>query len=119
MPEGGNPNITEHSKGHRFGDEGHTDPREAQKKASKPWSIRNGVRRIAGSEFDVGPDAPPFGDQLNQVFGGTSRMTGAQIAAVKKFSQAMNDVKAMENLTNDIDGKLIERKVEAKPHWKI
>lgn len=102
----GNPDIVKHAEGYRYGDPGGADPSESAK-SGKPWSIRNAVRRICAAEFDMSPDAPTVDEQIKKLFRG--KMTGGQIAAVRKFAQAMKDFRAMENLTNDVDGKLVER----------
>lgn len=97
--------------GHRFGEPGGANP-DQSKTQNRPWSVRDGIRRIAAHEFDISEGAPPIPDQIKKLFKG--KMTGAQIAAATKWAQSMKNWKAMENLTVDIDGKHIEKKVEAK-----
>lgn len=106
----GNPDIQQHAIGHRFGEAEGADPRAAQQK-SKPWSIRAMAKRICAAEFDVGPNAPSIEEQIKTLFGG--KMTGGQLAAVRKFAQAMKDPRAMDTLIDNVDGKLIEKKIEA------
>lgn len=111
----GNPDIVKAAEGYRFGDPNGPDPAEAGRKGGQQKaSIRAAVRRIAAAEFDIGEDAPPMKTQINRVFGGENKMTGAQMAGARKFALAMNDLRGLENLTNDVDGKLVEKRVEAK-----
>lgn len=112
-----NPNPIVHLEGKRFGEEGGGDPREAQAKSREKMkenaSVRRMVRRIAEHEFDFGDGAKPIPDQIKDVFG-SRRMTGAQVLAAARFAQGMKNYKAMQGLVEDIDGKLIEKKAEAK-----
>lgn len=113
--EGGNPQIAEYGKQTQFGSEGGPDPVEAGRKGGySKGSIRQSLRRIGAHEFEVGEDAPDFTQQMMKVFGGEKRMTGSQLAAVKKFGQAMKNPKAMDTLIDNIDGKLVQKQVETK-----
>lgn len=102
--------------GSRFGEEGGADARAAQAKSRAKMiennSVRRMVNRIAAHEFDTGPDAPPIQDQIRGIFG--RKMTGAQMMAAARVAQGMKNYKAMQNIVEDIDGKLIEKKVEAQ-----
>lgn len=109
-PDGNpNPNIAEYGKDTRFGAPGGPDPKAAQKKSrEKLWSVRDQLRRIAAHEFEPGAKLTP--DDLAGIFKSPNgKLTGAQLLAMAKFQQGMKNFKAMENVTNDIDGKLIEK----------
>lgn len=108
----GNPNIAQCAIGYRFGEPGGADPSEASKMGARPYEIRRALKKIARTIFDVTEGAPTFEKQVRDIFGG--EMSGAELAAVRKFMQAMKDYRAMENLTNDIDGKLVERRIESR-----
>lgn len=109
-----NPNPIIHLKGKTFGEEGGADPRAARASGPKDrYEVRRALRKIARHEFELDEDAKPMDKQMKEVFGGR-KLTGAEILAATKFKQAMKNWKAMDNLTNDIDGKLIEKKVEAQ-----
>lgn len=102
--------------GNSFGTKGE-DPREAQAKSREKMkensSVRRMVKRIAEHEFDFNEGAKPLPDQIKDVFG-KRKMTGAQVLAAARFAQAMKNNTAMNAIVEDIDGKLIEKKVEAK-----
>lgn len=110
----GNPNIAEIGKNYGFGAPNGTDPREARAKANPPWSVRHAIKRIAACpDLDIDRGAPSLMRQIKtKVFNG--KMSGGEILAAQKFIQAMTNYKAMKEVTEDIDGKLVERKVEAK-----
>lgn len=114
---GGHPEIAKLGEGTRFGAENGPDPKEAGQRAQRmhgaPHSVRIALRRLAAAEFDLeGPLTP---QKLARVFGNTrGTMTGAQMAACKKFQQAMSNPKAMDSLIEHIDGKLVQKTVEAK-----
>lgn len=116
----GNPNIVEYGKGTHFGKEGAADAQAAQAKSrvtmKENSSIRRMVKRIAAHEFDVSEGAPPISDQIKAIFG-KRKMTGAQMFAATRAAQAMKNYKAMQNLVEDVDGKLIEKKVEATVNY--
>jgi len=107
---------TERLIGSRFGEDGGADAREAQAKSRQKMienaSVRRMVNRIASHEFDFAPDAKAIPDQIKDVFG--RKLTGAQMLAATRFAQAMKNPTAMQQIVEDIDGKLIEKKVEAK-----
>lgn len=114
MPKGGNPNIAKYAEGHRFGDAGGADPREAQAKGAKPWSIRNSVRRICAAEIDITRNFSQA--ELVKIFGKDAETISiGQLLAARKIEMAFKgSEKMMTEVTNDVDGKLIEKKVEAK-----
>lgn len=114
MPEGGNPDIVKHAEGHRFGDAGGADPSAAGKKGNESrWSIRSSLKRIGRFEFDVSEEGMQnLSEQFRRAFN-SKKLTGSELAAIKKFSQAMLNEQAMDKLIEHIDGKLVERKVEA------
>lgn len=116
LPPNQNPIV--HLEGKRFGEDGGGDPREAQAKSREKMkenaSVRRMVRRIAAHEFDFGEGAKPLPDQIKSDVFGTRRMTGAQVLAAARFAQAMKNNTAMNSIVEDIDGKLIEKKVEAQ-----
>lgn len=93
------------------------DPRDAQKKSTQKLhenrEVRVALRRIAAHEFDFSDGARPIQDQIKDDVFNRKKMTGAQMFAAVRASQAMRNWKAMEGLINDIDGKLVEKRVEA------
>lgn len=94
------------------------DPKEAQAKGVKNRNenreVRASLRRIAAHEFDFSEGAKPIQDQIkNDVFK-SKKMTGAQFFAAVRASQTLKNWKAMEGMINDIDGKLVEKRVEAQ-----
>lgn len=102
--------------GSRFGEDGGADARDAQAKSRERMmensSIRRMVRRIAAHEFDMAPGSQSIPDQIRGIFG--RKMTGAQMMAAARIAQGMKNPTAMQQVVEDIDGKLIEKKVEAK-----
>jgi hypothetical protein len=112
-----NPNPVTRFKGRTFGGDG-ADPKEAQAKSREKMkennSVRQAMRRIACHQFDTSEDAKPLLKQIQQDIFPRRTMTGAQLAAITRFTQALKNWKAMQNVVEDIDGKLIEKKVEAK-----
>lgn len=108
-----NKDINKYAK--KFGSDGGPDPSAAAAKGNRSRAqIRQALRRLAAFQFDVTDNAPPLNDQMRDVFMRKGYITGAEMAAIRKFTQAMKDYRAMENITNDVDGKQIERVVEAK-----
>lgn len=110
----GNPNIAQYAEGHRFGEAGGADPREARAKASPAWCVRDALRRIAACpDLDMSGKGEKLMQQIRmRVFKG--KMNGGQILAAQKFIMAMQNYKAMDIVTNDISGKLVEKRIEAK-----
>jgi len=99
-----NKDIVEAGKKTQFGQEGGADPKEAREKSS-PWSIRMATKRIARMTVT---EAKAMADRKNE-------LTMAQAVAAMKFQRALNgDVRAMQQLEDSIDGKLVEKRVEAK-----
>jgi len=92
----GNPNIAKYGKNTRFG-AGVNCPRKAQEKASAPWSIRRMVRIIAGMTV------ADFKEMAKNI----ENLTAAQAIAVTKYKKALSgDTKAMQQITEAVDGKL-------------
>lgn len=106
MTTTGNKNIAEYGKGTRFGSDNGPDPSEAGRKgANAKWSVRNASKRIAA--LTVG--------EAKEMMGRMDELTVAQAVALSKFRSAMaGDTKAMQQFTDDVDGKLIDRKVHAE-----
>jgi hypothetical protein len=113
-----NPTPVARLGGKTFGKDGGADPKEAhaksREKMKENFSIRQAMRRIAAHRFDTSEDAKTLDKQLKQDIFPRATMTGAQVAAIARFTQAMKNYKAMQAVVEDIDGKLIEKKVEAK-----
>lgn len=77
----------------------------------KRWSIRMALRYLSKTQFDGEITL----DDLRNIFikerGG---ITAAEIVACKRFMQSLDDWRAADGLIDHIDGKLVERKVEAQ-----
>lgn len=91
-----------------FGSPGGPDPRAAQKasvaKAQETRSVRAAIRRFAGYTIE----------EL-QSMSRKRNIPAAHMLAIAKFQKAISgDVKAMQQIEESIDGKLVEKKVEAK-----
>lgn len=100
----GNPNIAEHGKATRFGT-GRNSPHAARAKASDPWSIRRAMRLLAG--MTVG--------ELEELATNADELTAAQAVAIAKICKALNgNVRAMQQVTDDIDGKSTDSTVSTK-----
>lgn len=98
----GNPKIKEYGKSTRFGTENNC-PYKAQQKASPPWSIRRAMRLLASMTVL----------EFNELRGDLDNLSNAEAIAVKKLYKAMNgDTQAMQQVTDDIDGKLLSRGVQ-------
>lgn len=106
--DGNNPKLIEDGKNTRFGQPGGADPVAATKSGNKPWSIRNSVRRLAAAEFDIDKKMTP--EEFAKKFGAGGRtLTGAQMIAAKKFHMALSgNAKVMKEITEDVDGKLVQ-----------
>lgn len=115
MNEGGNKDIALIGKAYQFGAEKGPDPTEAIKKRNEkghPGEIRVALKRLACAEIDI--TRTPTAEDMARIFGkGGTKVTMAQMAAIMKFQQAMKNYKAMDTLIDHVDGKQIERKVEA------
>ena len=108
----GNKEIAVIGEKTRFGAENGPDPAEAAKKA-KPWSVRNSVRRLAAAKI-VTKNGPSIQEQIESVFGEPGVMTVAQLVAVKKVGMALKgNLAAIESITDDVDGKLVQKEVKA------
>lgn len=102
----GNPKISEYGKGTRFG-AGRNCPYEAQQKAMPPWSIRRAVKILASMTV------LEFKDHLANI----ANLSSAEAVALTKLHRAMQgDTRAMQQVTDDIDGKLRARVVGASKH---
>ena len=100
-----NPELAEHGKTTRFGQPNGPDPVEAQKTSSKPWSIRNSIRRMSAMAFD------DFKDMVSR----PESLTVAQtIAAVKIQKAIKGEIRAMQQLEESVDGKVTDKIAEAQ-----
>lgn len=110
--------LIEAGKNTRFGSKGGADPSAAATKRNNdanPSQIRSAMKRLAAAEFDITQDFTPA--ELLKKFGRNGVVvSGAQLIAVKKFQIALKkgDVKMLQQVTDDVDGKQIERKAEAQ-----
>lgn len=105
--EEGNPNIVEYGVNTRFGQPGGADPSAAARKSNKGGSIRTAVRRIACMPVE----------QLEGLLKSPkarSRLSVAELTAIYKFRAVMQgNVKAMQQVTDDVDGKLVQKQVNS------
>lgn len=110
----GNPDIVKHAK--PFGSPDGPDPAEAGRKgAEMKHGVRRALKRICYHKFDVSPEGRQNLDlQLERLFGATSEMTGAEMAAVAKFTQALKNPKAMDTFIDAVDGKQLQRVAETR-----
>jgi hypothetical protein len=104
----GNKDIAKHGEATRFGAERGPDPAEAVNKRNEefghPNSIRGSIRRIACLRRSE------LADMVKD-----ENLSMAQVVAVSKYQKAMKgDVKAMKELEDSVDGKLVETKIEVK-----
>jgi len=95
-------NPGQYLKGYRFGEPGGADPAEAAAKSPRN-SIRSAVRRIGAMD-----------DETLAHYCKEGKLSQSQKLALKKFSLAIKDgdIRAMQQLEESIDGKLVETKVE-------
>lgn len=121
MTDTDNPNrfpITTVGHSTRFGAENGPNPSEAAKKRneqSNPTSVRQALRRLAGMEIEIG--IPPTPQDIAAAFGNKGKkITMAQMVAYKKFTMAIitGDVKAMQQIEDSIDGKLVNTNINAE-----
>lgn len=105
-PKGNNKDLVKVGESTRFGAEGGPDPSEAGRKgAQRKWSVRDSSRRMAA--LTVG--------EAKEMMKNMDQLTVAQAVALSKFRSAMaGDTKAMQQFTDDVDGKLVDRKVHAE-----
>lgn len=103
-----NPNIAELGKKTHFGSG--QDP-NAYRNKTKPWEIRNALRRLMLLEINPGENVTL--DKLCEVFGGKDRISLAQLAACKKYQQALQHGKFMDTLIEHVDGPQVQMKMEA------
>ncbi len=115
----GNKDIAEYGKSTRFGAEGGADPKAARAKRTEngtgnQHTVRQAVRRLACADFDITAELTP--KELCKKFGREGTVvTGAMLLAAKKFQKAMQgDVKMLQQITDDIDGKQVQKTIEAK-----
>lgn len=112
MPRSDDP--TKYLIGKRFGEPGGANQKEALAKGHEVQRRNRGVRaeikRISEHEFDTSEGAPPIAQQIKEKVFGNKTMTGAQILAATRFAQGIKNFKAMQNVVEDIDGKLKEVK---------
>ena len=114
--EGGNPDIANLGESTRFGAERGPDPSAAGSVAGegkkRRASIRAAKRRLAG--HSPGTDKPRTQDFARAFGRPFSELTVAEIMAIQSAQQAMVNYKAMKDFVEDVDGKQVEKKVEAK-----
>ena len=114
----GNKDIAIIGKNTRFGSENGPDPKAAKAKQTEAGqgnqhSVRNALRRLAASDFVLGENMTP--EVLVKKFGRNGvEISGAQMLAVRKFEQGMKNWKAMDSLIDAIDGKQVQKVVEAQ-----
>jgi hypothetical protein len=116
-----NPNIVEAGKETQFGQPDGVDPKEARAKGDPDrHSIRRQITRITGLEIGDFLDLKSQKEifiQAAQKLGYKSEknMTYAQVIAVRKLSLAIaGNVKAMKEIEDSVDGKLVEKRMESK-----
>lgn len=107
------------NKDTRFGAAKGPDPVAAQKKwveaRRKNAETREHCKTIAGSSF-----GKPLKDMnerdFAKIFGLKSpdELTGGHYAAIRRYQQAMASSPAMSAFFDDVSGKQVERKIEAK-----
>jgi hypothetical protein len=104
--------LIENNKGTRFGTPGAAD----QATLPKNTAIRAALRRIAAFEFDVDVlERGPKPSELMRIFTkGGRTITGAQLAAIKKYSQAFQNYKAMDTMIDQVDGKQVQTIAQAQ-----
>ncbi len=116
-PDGNNnnPNIVEHGKSTRFGADGGANPSDAASFGNhRRAQVRSSLRRLMGH---VTGTASPSASDLAKGFGKGRRLdnlTVAEVMALHKVQQAMKNPKAMDTLIDHVDGKQVEKKLEAK-----
>lgn len=108
--------LVEAGKATRFGQPGGPDPREARAKVERnPSSIRTAIRRLMAREIDLNKPLPEQMTpevRLKYLAGPNGKATEAMIMAMKSVTQAGDSFKAMANIIDQVDGKLVEKKVE-------
>lgn len=110
-----NPNIVEAGKATQFGAENGPDPVEAGKKGGHTGgSIRASIRRLAAQDIDLTRNLTHT--DIVKMFGrNQGKVSMAQALAAAKFQKALKgDVKAMAQLEDSVDGKLVEKRIEAE-----
>lgn len=122
-PEGNkhNPNLTELTKKYGFGAEGGADPSAAAKKGVATRVANGSIRRYLKQlmHYPLNPDvdirAQVTSSKLLWYLGyDGSRPTLAALAAIQYYQHAVQNGKIMTSLIDQVDGKQIERVVEAK-----
>lgn len=101
----------------QFGKERGPDPSAAATKKNNEQhaqSIRVALRRLATADFDI--TKPLTLEELVTKFGRDGTViTGAQMLAARKFLMALKgDVRLLQQVTDDIDGKQVQAVAEAK-----
>jgi hypothetical protein len=113
----GNSNIAILGMDTQFGKEHGPDPSTAARRKNQEAhtsSVRLALRRLAGAEFDVAQSLTL--EELVKKFGREGTViSGAQMLAARKFLLALKgNVSLMQQVTDDIDGKLVQASVEAR-----
>lgn len=107
--------IIEIGKATQFGQPGGADPRAAREKQVNPTSIRSCLHRLMAYPLD--PNKPMNEqikpDALLKFLGYGREPTLAMLAAIQTYRHGVESGKIMMQLIDQVDGKLIEKKVEA------
>ena len=121
--DNGNPDIAKIAKenDNGFGGENGADPKEARAKGDPDrHSIRRQITRITGLEIgdflDLKSQKEIFTQAAKKLgYSSEKNMTYAQVIAVRKLSLAIaGNVKAMKEIEDSVDGKLVEKRMESK-----
>ncbi len=108
----GNPKIAALGASTRFGQPGGPDP-GLMAREKNPAHVRAVLRRLAACEIDI--TQPVTIELLSKMLRRDgSMLTGAEMLAVRKWQQAMTNWRAMDSLIDAIDGKQVQKQVEAQ-----
>lgn len=102
----GNPDIATHGRQTRFGAASGPDPKSAQQRAARPWSIRLAMRRLAAARLDI--DQPITLARLHRLLSRPgATLSGAELIACEMFLLALQgNADALCRVTLMIDGPL-------------
>lgn len=102
---GGNQNPNSLANLRKFGEPGGNPQSQHKKGGNKPWSIRNSVRYLARQEIDQS-DPKAFKNIL------PAKPTVAQLIAANTLAKATKaDMRAVEYVTEQVDGKLAQTNI--------
>lgn len=105
----------DHLVKYQFGKDGGNDPREAKQKQTEAGqgnqhSIRNSLRRLMTQDIDV--TKTPTAKDMAKMFGRSgTKIKMHEMMAIASVQQALKNFKAMENVINNVDGKLVEKQM--------